>query len=106
MWLNGHTSAELKIDNYSLLRTDRPPKQNSRGRHLGGVCLYTRDSWAPDAEEVLSITHAYIDILGVYIASQNLFIAVIYRQPDEPAHGRSSTNQHLSFILDKLSETM
>ena len=105
-WLNGHTEAELKIEEYSLFRTDRPPKQKRRGRHLRGVCLYIRDSWAPDAEVILSISYAYIDVLGVYIASQNLFIAVIYRQPDDSAHGRPSTNQHLAFILDKLSETV
>ena len=71
--------------------------------NIGGVSLYLRESWAPDAEPILKYSNTSVDILCVYIPSKNVLICVIYRQPDDSTNGHPSTNKELTEILDKLS---
>ena len=107
-WLKEHhTEAEVNIENYLTFRQDRPVRTNKKtGRHIGGVSLYLRESWAPDAEPILKYSNTAVDILCVYIPSKNILICVIYRQPDDSKNGHPSSNKELTEILDKLKHTI
>ena len=105
-WLEHHNDAEVSIESYTLFRQDRPTRKNKKGRHVGGVSLYVLESWAPDADTLLKYSNKAVDILGVHIPSRNIFISVIYRQPDDKAHGNPSSNNEFVEVLNKLKDTI
>ena len=81
-WLETHLDAEVSIESYQLFRQDRPSRNNKKGRHVGGVALYIHESWGPEATPVLKFSNDAVDILCVLVPSRNVFISIIYRQPD------------------------
>ena len=105
-WLKTHLDAEVSIESYQLFRQDRPSRNNKKGRHVGGVALYIHESWGPDATPVLKFSNDAVDILCVHVPSRNVFISIIYRQPDNSSKGHPSTNRELSEVLNKLNETL
>ena len=105
-WLENQYDAEVFIESYQLFRQDRPTRNNKRGRHVGGVALYILESWGPDAVPVLQFSNDATDILCVNVPSRNVFIGIIYRQPDNSSQGHPSTNKELSEVLDKLNEAL
>ena len=87
-WLHSHKDAELKIEGYQLFRSDRNRrKKSNRGRYSGGVAAYVQDSFASQMEVKLQYSNGVVEVLGLFCASQNLFFAVVYRQPDDSAGG-------------------
>ena len=83
-WLKDHKDAELKIEGYQLFRSDRKRcKTGKRGSLSGGAAAYIRDDIASRTEYSLVFSNGVVEILGLNCPSENLFIAVIYRQPND-----------------------
>ena len=77
-WLKDHKDAELFIEDYQLLRTDRKRiKKSSRGRDSGGVACYIRNDIAPSFEIILQYTDGVIEILCIYSKTENLILGVV-----------------------------
>ena len=103
-WLKGHTQAELKIDGYRLFRSDRKGRKHTRGRYSGGAAIYLRSDIAATSEEVLKFSNGTVEAIAVYSQRENLFIASLYRQPDNPTH--RSTAYELSQALSKIESAI
>ena len=102
-WLRDHTDAELKIDGYTLFRSDRHRlKWKKRGRDSGGVALYLRDDIATTAEPVLRFSNGVVEVLGVHIKAENIVIFVLYRQPDDHVNGNRSTSTEFQQALSEI----
>ena len=91
-WLQNHKDAEVKIDGYSVFRSDRNRKRKSRGRLSGGVAAYVRNDIANTMEINLQFSNGVVEILGLYSKTENLYIAIVYRQPDDTSGGHKSTS--------------
>ena len=75
-----------------VYRGDRERKKNSRrGRLSGSAAAYVRDDIASSMETLMKFSNGVIEILGLYSPVENLFISVIYRQPDDIQGGHRST---------------
>ena len=93
-WLKRHTQAELAIDGYKLYRADRKGRKHTRGRYSGGAGLYLRSDIAATSEQVLNFSNGVVEAMATYSHKENLFICIIYRQPDDPAgQHRSGVNE-------------
>jgi len=104
-WLDDHNEAELHIPGYSLYHQDCIRKRSKNGRSTGGVALYIRDDHAITCEEVFSYSDGgVIDAIGVHIKTLNLFVYVVYRQPDDKVRNHRSTSTELARLLKKLHE--
>ena len=106
-WLKDHKDAELKISGYELFRADRERKKNSRrGRLSGGAAAYVRDDIASSMETLMKFSNGVIEILGLYSPVENLFISVIYRQPDDIQGGHRSKPAEFKDAMGKLGEVL
>ena len=107
-WLKDHKDAELKIEGYyQLFRSDRKrSKTGKRGRLSGGAAAYIRDDIASRTEYSLVFSNGVVEILGLNCPSENLFIAVIYRQPNDTVGGHISTYAELKPALAKLTDVL
>ena len=103
-WLSDHNAAELHIPGYSLYRQDRTRRRSKRGRDSGGVALYIRDDHAISSEVVFTYGSGVIEAIGLMLKSLNLLLVVLYRQPDDRAHGHRSTSREFRHFLMKLDE--
>ena len=102
-WLHNHKEGELHIDGYKFFHADRKrTKKSSRGRFSGGVGCYVRSDLACTMEIMINLSNGVVELLGLYSKVKNLFIAVIYRQPDDQAGGHQSTDKELQSVLSKL----
>ena len=91
-WLKDHKNSELKISSYNLFRAARERKKNNRrGRLSGGAAAYVSDDIASSMETLMKFSNGVIEILGFFSPVENLFISVIYRQPDDIQGGHRST---------------
>ena len=87
-WLQSHKDAELQINGYQLFRCDRNSrKKRKRGRLSGGVAAYVHDSLANSMEVKLQYSNGAVEILGLYSSSENLFLGIVYRQPNDSTSG-------------------
>ena len=103
-WLKDHKDAEINIEGYKVFRSDRKRKKKGRrGRLSGGVAIYVRDDIASTTVPKITYSNGVIEMLGLYSPSENLFIAIIYRQPDDEAGGHRSTSSEFKAALDKLA---
>ena len=85
-WLGSHKDAELRIEGYQLFRCDRNRrKKRKRGRLSGGVAAYVQDSLASHMEVKLQFSNGVVELLGLYSSLDNLFLAIVYRQPNDVA---------------------
>ena len=106
-WLKDHKDAELNIEGYQLFRSDRKrSKRGRRGRLSGGVAAYVREDIASKMELSLAFSNGVVEILGLNCPSENLFLAIIYRQPNDTIGGHSSTSTELKAALNKLSDAL
>ena len=102
-WLQSHKDAELYIHGYQLFRCDRSSRKRRKpGRLSGGVAAYVHDSLASTMEVKLQYSNGSVEILGLYSSSENLFLGIVYRQPDDSANGNPSTAKEFKPALDKL----
>ena len=84
-WLQNHKDAELHIDGYKLFRADRKRLKKARGRFSGGVGCYVRLDIASTLEIMVNYSNGVVELLTLYSKVNNLYIAIIYRQPDDQA---------------------
>merc|ERR1711872_846008 len=75
--LKGQYDAEIWIENYTVLRTDR------RKRKGGGVALYIKNEVLDDHEKTVSFSDDVNDLLITTLVNENLIIILLYRPPDE-----------------------
>ena len=102
-WLRNHLDAELHIKNYSIYRSDRTRPKKKRGRCSGGAAIYIRDDIAASADILLKYSNGVVELLCLYIKSENLVLCVIYRQPNDEKGGNPSTASEFTEPLQKLS---
>ena len=106
-WLQHHKDAELHIEGYQFFRCDRKrKKKTSRGRLSGGAGCYVRNDIAATMEIAVNFSNGVVEVLGLYSKVQNLYIAVVYRQPDDVAGGHRSTDSEFKEVLLKLDQSL
>jgi hypothetical protein len=106
-WLKSHKDAEVGVDGFKIFRADRKRKKKGpRGRLSGGVAAYVHDDIASHMENVLDYSNGVVEILGLYSRIDNLFLAIVYRQPDDTIGGNRSTDSEFKPALDKLSKVL
>ena len=106
-WLKDHKDAELSVENYKIFRSDRSRiKKSKRGRLSGGVAVYLHESIANETEVKLRHSNGKVEILGLYLSRENLYLATIYRQPDDVSGGNRSTFKELREILNMLQKSL
>ena len=106
-WLGSHKDAELKIDGYKLFRSDRKRRKRcKRGRLSGGVAAYVHNDMAHQMEEKLKFTNGVVEVLGLYSSVENLFIGIVYHQPDDLIGGNCSTITEFKPALEKLQQAI
>ena len=103
-WLRHHLDAELKIENYNLFRVDRSRAKKSRGRNSGGVAAYIKKNL--DVEILHEYSSSVIESICLKIASMDLIVCGVYRQPDDIAGGHRSTSVQLAPFLDELDQVL
>ena len=82
-------------------------EKEKRRRDSGGVAFYVRgDLAAVNMQTVLRFTNGVIECLCLYSEIQNLFLIVVYRQPDDAIHGHPSNATHFNELLRSLTEKM
>ena len=106
-WLKDHKDAELYINGYTLFRADRKRRRKGcRGRLSGGVAAYVRDDIARAMETRISFSNGVIELLGLYSPIENIFIAVVYRQPDDIQGQHRSTSAEFKEAMGKLGDAL
>ena len=106
-WLKSHKDAELKIDGYKLFRSDRVRRKKcKRGRLSGGVAAYVHNDFAGQMEVKFQFSNGVVETLGLYSSAENVFIVIVYRQPDDVVGGNRSTVQELKPAIDKLQQAI
>ena len=107
-WLSDHLDAEISIEDYTILRTDRNRRKKKRGRHSGGVAVYIKDDLAASCEILLQFSNGVVEALCIFVKCLNLVICTVYRSPDNTlSDNRSSTNEFQELITQfshKLNE--
>ena len=106
-WLENHKDAELHIEGYNFFHCDRKrARKSSRGRYSGGVGCYVREDLGRTVEVTTKFSNGVVELLGLYSKVRNIYIAVIYRQPDDPTGGYRSTEKELKPALDQLHKSL
>ena len=102
-WLKLHKDAELAVNGYTLFRADRKRyKKSNRGRDSGGTAFYIRNDIASTCDPLLTFSNGVIEVLCIYSRVENIMLICLYRQPDDKAHGHSSTVTEWSNAISKL----
>ena len=106
-WLHNHKDAELHIDGYKLFRGDRERKRKTtRGRFSGGVGCYVRLDLACTMEVMINFSNGVVELLGLYSHAKNVYIAVIYRQPDDRVGNNRSTEKEFLAAIKRLYSSL
>ena len=105
-WLQDHKDAEVRIDGYKLFRADRKRQKKSRGRYSGGVGCYVRMDIASTVEIDINFSNGVVELLTLYSRTHNLYIAIMYRQPDDVIGNHRSTAKEFQAALDKLKTSL
>ncbi len=106
-WLHNHKDGELHIDGYKLFRGDRKRvKRSARGRFSGGVGCYVRMDIACTMEIMVNSSNGVVELLCLYSKVHNLYIAVIYRQPDDRVGNHRSTEKEFTPVIDQLKKSL
>ncbi len=106
-WLHNHKDGELVIDGYKFFRSDRKrAKKSTRGRFSGGVGCYVRVDLAATMKSMVNFSYGVVELLGLYSKVKNLYLAVIYKQPDDRVGGHRSTDKEFQLALSKLKTSL
>ena len=105
-WLHNHKDAELHIEGYKLFRGDRKRVKRTRGRFSGGVGCYVRLDIASTLEVMVNFSNGVVELLTLYSRVNNLYIAIIYRQPDDRVGNHRSTEKEFQVAIDKLKASL
>ena len=105
-WLKGHTQAELNIEGYRLYRSDRTGRKHTRGRYSGGVAIYLRSDIANTTEQILKFSNGVVEALVLHSQRENLLIALVYRQPDDPNKVHRSQSYEFSQAINKIESSI
>ena len=109
-WLKSHKDAEVGVDGFKLFRADRKRRKKGLSRLVvvlsGGVAAYVNNDIASHMEQLLDYSNGVVEVLGLYSRHDNLFIAVVYRQPDDVVGGNRSTSSEFKAALDQLSKVL
>ena len=105
-WLHTHKDAELHIDGYKLFRSDRKRVKKSRGRYSGGVGCYVRMDIASTLEVMVNFSNGVVELLALYSKVHNLYIAIVYRQPDDRIGNNRSTEKEFQSAIEKLKTSL
>ena len=106
-WLSNHKDGELHVDGYKLFRADRKRvKRSSRGRFSGGAGCYVRVDLACTMEILINFSNGVVELLCLYSKVHNMYIAVVYRQPDDRAGNHRSTEAEFLPVMEKLSASL
>ena len=106
-WLHNHQDGELKVEGYKLFRGDRKRvKKSSKGRFSGGVGCYIRMDIACTMEIMVNFSNGVVELLCLYSKVHNLYIAVIYRQPDDRVGNHRSTEKEFQPAIEKLKQSL
>ena len=81
-------------------------EKRNRGRLSGGVAVYVQDSFANHMEVKLQYSNGVVEVLGLFSSLHNLFLTVVYRQPDDITGGHRSTLNELKPALDKIQDVL
>ena len=103
-WLRDQVDAEIVIDNYAIYGADRSRQKKRRGRNSGGVAAYVRDDIA--VETLFVYSSGVIEALCLKLEALNLWMCVVYRQPDDPLGGHKSRSEEFSSFLERLGEEL
>ena len=104
-WLKTHKDAEINIEGYQIFRADRK-RRKKKGRLSGGVAAYICDEIANKSETKIAYSDGVVEVLGLHSPSENLFIAIMYRQPDDSKGGYTSKSKELKTALSKLAKVI
>ena len=105
--MHKHKDAELDIEGYSIFRADRKrPGKKKYGRHSGGVAAYVRNDISCKMEINLSFSNGVVELLGLHSKLDNLYIVVIYRQPNDTHSGNKSGPTELKTALSRLKQNL
>lgn len=92
---------------HSLFRSDINFKRKiNRGRDSGGVAFYISEDIATTFEPLISFSDGVIEMLCIYSKHEHLLLAVLYRQPDDNAHGFSSSSTQYTSAINLLTNTI
>ena len=105
-WLRDHLDAEVKINSYTIFRTDRTRPKKKRGRNSGGVAIYVRDDLAASCEVLFEFSNGTIEAICLSIKQLNLVICTIYRPPDNVQGGNRSTSTELKDLFSQLTRAL
>ena len=106
-WLHNHKDGEVQIEGYKLFRGDRKRvRKSARGRFSGGVGCYVRMDIACTMETMINFSNGVVELLCLYSKVYNLYIAVIYRQPDDRIGNHRSTEKEFIPAISKLKESL
>ena len=81
-------------------------KKTTRGRDSGGVGCYVRIDLACTMEIITKFSNGVVELLCLYSKVHNMFIAVVYRQPDDRAGNHRSTEAEFQPVVEKLNNAM
>ena len=81
-------------------------KNVKKGKLSGGAAADVHQDLASQMEVKLQFSNGVIDLLGLYSSSENLIIAIVYRQPDDVAGGHRSTAKELKHAMDELQRSI
>ena len=96
-WLKSYvTDAQISIDNYQMLRSDRPDRVG------GGCLLYVHDQLVVTKTE--HYEDKYNNMIMCYVQSCNTLFAVVYRPPGQDTPGFKSVLDKIQESIDALSE--
>ena len=109
--MKDHLEAELDISNHKIFKADRsrPRKRKHKGRDSGGVAFYIRNditTYMELMEVLVSYSNGVNEMLCLYSKSLNLIVTVVYRQPDDSAHGNPSGNYEFKMLLSELHKAI
>ena len=74
--------------------------------HSGGVAAYVRIDISCKMEIDLSFSNGVVELLGLHLKSENLYIVVIYRQPNDTHSGNKSGPKELKTALSRLKQNL
>lgn len=86
--------AEVHINNYDIIRTDRT------NRKKGGVITYIREELTPETQVLFSNSNTYTEAQLIYIKKLDLIFTIIYRPPDCPIEAFLETINAIRALLD------
>jgi hypothetical protein len=99
-WLQEEKDAEVGIQGYTLFRADRKREKKKWGRNSGGSAFYVRSDIANTFEATNTFSNGTLELLCIYSRPENIFIANIYRQPDDIIRNNRSTYKEFNCFIE------